>query len=325
MSHNVFSRRPNLWTIASVPNARDLQLWDVTQYRGVDGDNGGTWTPTTPIGLGGAGVQLSNGSLLDGGFTTELGGRYSLGDSDFPTFQATRTRTVRFPLNAIAGTTGILYKENLSVGGRLVHRAGWFDPASPTVWFPIDSRFIHNGATISAMRVYGFQTQFVAALSSPPSVLQATLYNTFTNFSYDVHVQWQPTHAYSSGAARIPLGAEAQTGLYYKVTTPGTSSGAGQPAPWPSVIGNTVVDGTVHWTAWGNAGTIPQAFPYLASAYYNNSQPWTILTNPVDAALATTTGDTTQSWAIGIVQDGGSWCWSAAEIDYTAIPNMAFA
>jgi hypothetical protein len=326
MSHNVFSRRPNLWTSATVINARDLSLWDLNQFKGVDGDNGGTWTPKMPIGIGGAGVQLSDNSFLSGGFQTALGGRAVLGASDFPIFSASsRTRTVRFPLRGLPGSTGFLLKQNFEVGGRPIHRSGWFDPNAAVVWFPIDPRFMHDGANIAAVRVYGFQTQFLPILSSPATVLQVRFYRVDgVVATFNVTAQWIPSHNYTLGTNVLPLGAQTQTGLYYTVTTAGMSSGAGQPNPWPSVIGNTVVDGGVTWTATAAAGTIPQASPYYANSYYNNGLPWTIVTNP--AYLGTPpTGSASHSWSIGITQDAASWCWTAAEIDYTAIPNMSFA
>jgi hypothetical protein len=302
-----------------------LSLWDLNQFKGIDGDNGGTWAPKTPVGIGGAGVQLSSGSLLNGGFETELGGRYVLGNSDFPFFEAgPRTRTVRFPLRGLPGTPGILLRQNFSVGGRPIHRSGWFDPNSFQVFFPIDPRFIHSGATISEVRVYGFQTQFLPILATPADILQVNLlrFDTVSD-TYAVTAQWQASHPYVPGDVVLPLGAQSQTGLYYTATT--TASSSSSPPVWPTVIGGTVADGFQIWQATALAGTIPQAFPYYANSYYNNGLPWTVTLNPFPVVGALPVGSSVHSWAIQITQDKASWCWTAAEIDYTLIPNMAFA
>lgn len=64
---------------------------------------------------------------------------------------------------------------------------------------------------------------------------------------------WAATTAYALGNRVVPTTAN---GFYYECTTAGTSA-ATQPT-WPTVIGNTVVDGTVTWTCKGgtsaNAG-----------------------------------------------------------------------
>lgn len=59
-------------------------------------------------------------------------------------------------------------------------------------------------------------------------------------------LNWQATTGYSLNDVRIPT-TPNRTGLCYKVTTAGTSS-SGEPS-WPDVIGGTVTDGSVVWTA----------------------------------------------------------------------------
>lgn len=57
---------------------------------------------------------------------------------------------------------------------------------------------------------------------------------------------WVTLTAYSLNAYRQPT---VSNGLYYKVTTAGTTA-AGEPT-WPTTPGDTVVDGTVTWTCMG--------------------------------------------------------------------------
>lgn len=55
---------------------------------------------------------------------------------------------------------------------------------------------------------------------------------------------WAVATAYSLGAVRVPT---TPNGYRYEVTTAGTSHATTEPT-WPTVIGNTVTDGTVTWT-----------------------------------------------------------------------------
>lgn len=58
---------------------------------------------------------------------------------------------------------------------------------------------------------------------------------------------WIATTAYGLGDAARPI---TRNGYVYEVTTAGTSGGA-EPT-WPTIPGNTVVDGTVTWTCRAN-------------------------------------------------------------------------
>jgi hypothetical protein len=322
VSHNKFSRPLALWTNASVPNARDLAHWDSNQFKSVDGDNGGTWNPTSPVGLGGSGVQLGAASVMNGGFTTQLGGRYDLASSDYPTFAANRTRTVRFSLRGLSASTGVIRRSNGTILGRPFTRQGWYNPGASVEWFTIPPRYIHNGATISEIRLYGFQTQYNgSALSSPSTVFQVLLYQADLGIQYGISTQWAPSHSYLINQYVIPLGAQAQTGLFYQAQSSFTSAGS-PPSPWGTTIGgftNEISGGGV-WKAINYAGTIQQAYPYNAFAYYNGGAPWTIQLAPAVTPVA----NAAHSWTLGVTQDGGAWCYTAAEIDYINILNAAF-
>jgi hypothetical protein len=60
----------------------------------------------------------------------------------------------------------------------------------------------------------------------------------------DTYTAWAPSTAYTLNTKRVPT---ERTGFVYRVTTAGTA-GAGEPS-WPLVIGQTVTDGSVVWTA----------------------------------------------------------------------------
>lgn len=72
---------------------------------------------------------------------------------------------------------------------------------------------------------------------------------------------WAATTAYTLGNRRIPTVANS---LYYEVTVAGTSAG-GEPT-WPTIVGDTVVDGTVTWTCKGYYGGFPT--PHVPTPVY---------------------------------------------------------
>jgi len=320
--HGDYSRPPALWTEYSVPNARDLTIWDAAQYSGLDGVNGGSWSPKTPIGIGGVGMSLGANSLFTGGFITAYGGRYTLGDSDYPTFTAgNRTRTLRFPLRGVAGTSGVLFRVNETISGRTFTRAGWYDSAAPTLYLPIPQRFVHNGtiggATLTNITVTMFYTTVPSGV--PGTTFQAVLYDTESNTAYTPSTQWQATHGYTTGQLVIPLGAAAQTGYYYKALSNFTSSGLGQPTPWGSVIGGTTneLSGGGTWENMGYAGTIAGT-AYSAAAQVGT--PFTFKITPSSSLEL----NVAHSYMLVVTQDGNPWVYTCCELDYGTIANMAF-
>lgn len=79
------------------------------------------------------------------------------------------------------------------------------------------------------------------------------------------YTAWATLTAYTLGTRKIPTVANT---LYYEVTTAGTTA-AGEPT-WPTVIGDTVTDGSVVWTAKGYYGGFPSPHipaPVFADGY----------------------------------------------------------
>lgn len=71
---------------------------------------------------------------------------------------------------------------------------------------------------------------------------------------------WQQSHAYNAGDVAFPTTADVTNGIYFQITTAGTSATT-EPS-WPSAIGATVTDGGAVWTALGTTqkfGNIWQA------------------------------------------------------------------
>lgn len=70
-------------------------------------------------------------------------------------------------------------------------------------------------------------------------------------FDLATPANWVASTVYALGAFAKPV---TQNGYHYEVTTAGTSA-ATEPT-WPTVVGNTVVDGTVTWTCRRYAGNM---------------------------------------------------------------------
>ena len=159
MSHNKFARPPALWTNASVPTARDLALFDLYQYQALDGVNGGTWTPATPIVVGGNGTNLIGaGNVVAGGITTSTGGRLELGDSDYVNMSPTRTRTETLsPLGNLGINDPSLFSA-LPLGMVLTD-ANQFTRDVP-------SRYVHDGSVVTSVSFTGIVNKVPATTPS---------------------------------------------------------------------------------------------------------------------------------------------------------------
>ena len=270
MSHNQFSRR--LWTNVMVPNARDWQIWDVANFKGVDGDNGGEWTPSSPIIIGGAGVVMSGaGNRLANGLTTLRGGRMVLGASDYVTLN-TRTRTEVIPLlSALPDTGGIV-----GIGGTgnqqnvVSLEPSGISPISAQGDFvvPIPSRYLHNGAnlTLAALKMRALVRQSTPMASSPfwmfANIFGMNAGNTVNPQLVPTFTPWASGTVYPVNSVVIPSnGSLSQNGFYYVATAVAGSGTSGSvPPTWTTSIGLSCVDdpgpNEINWKCSGYAGTL---------------------------------------------------------------------
>lgn len=60
---------------------------------------------------------------------------------------------------------------------------------------------------------------------------------------------WVASHTYAANALARP---STMNGLYYKVTAGGGGASGGTEPTWPLVVGNTVTDGALTWTCFGD-------------------------------------------------------------------------
>jgi hypothetical protein len=120
---------------------------------------------------------------------------------------------------------------------------------------------------------------------------------------------WAASTAYVLGNIRTPL-AGAGNGFFYEVTTAGTSD-ATEPT-WPTVVGNTVVDGTVTWTCRASTVTTAATATCLTANFtgftgtFNAATSWTISLSLTFSAGMTITG----TGNIVKTGDGGTWTFN---------------
>lgn len=289
MSHPDFVRPSGQWPPELVPTAADYQRWDVLQTKLINGDDGGTWNPTKPIILGGAGGALvSAGSQLTGGATTQTGGTMMLGisASDFPGLSPSRTRTIQCPvvgaqthvdLGAAPGSDldEAYFGQSFGSGaiGITVQRQSGF--AAPTLYIEIPPRHLHNGARIATVAIQYQLLQKVAipAITLSMGILEwaiGTVVAPTNPFTIPV---WSPSTAKTPFVYVSPLAVANQNGLYFRSTGFGTT-GTTEPA-WTSVVGSTVSDGSVTWTCIGRSGLLATANATI-DTYYNNGAAQTL-------------------------------------------------
>ncbi len=97
MSSFDYARPSGIWANEMVPGAGDYYRWDLTQSKMVNGDLGGTSSPSQPIILGGAGGSFATPGLAVGGLRTQTGGRLILGQHDVIALSP-RTRKITMAL-----------------------------------------------------------------------------------------------------------------------------------------------------------------------------------------------------------------------------------
>jgi hypothetical protein len=332
--------RPSVWVPELVPNQADYQRWDAKQSNGIDADDGGTWSPKTPIILGGAGGALTTaGSSITGGVSTKQGGRLifqTSGSVGFPLLSPSRVRTLEIPIIGANVHTDIL----LGTGSQL--EDDYVTPVlGPALYgvrlqntvnqlsidFP--ERFAHQGARFATVGLtFALNTRPQAL---PSSFMQVQISGT-SNASvaqafipagaspgFGGFALWTAGHTYAAGAFVIPT-ATNSNGLYFRATIGGHSNVV-EPT-WPSTIGATVVDGGVVWTATGRSGNYPTKGVSLDS-YYNNGRPQTIAVDLYGAAIGNF-GDGATVYQLRVSNVDSTAVLTGAFVSYDTINTLQF-
>ena len=307
MSHNRYARPALFWGNTAVPTARDLGLWDTYQFKSINGDLGGSWNPTSPIVIGGAGVSLSGaGNTINGGAMTSMGGRMVLGSSDYCQLSpaSTRTETIHLvdaiPTTAATGVGGTPGQGNILA---LPHFG--ISPVTTNGDFivPIPSRYLHNGANLlSATLTCRALVKQTTAPTSSPYFMVANVYGMNSTGGSTVQLvptfaSWLPTHAYTVGSVVVPNNQSvAETGYYYVVTSAaGTGTSGASPPTWPTTIGSSVVDNAganqLQWQCQGYAGIAPNPTSGSGNTYAGGAVQSLVMSTNSTLTIDTTTYD----------------------------------
>lgn len=73
MAHNARIRTFGFWTDTTPVTAAEYEALDQAQFEAINGDLGGTWAPSAPIIIGGAGVEIGGAGLT----TTTINGAWT--------------------------------------------------------------------------------------------------------------------------------------------------------------------------------------------------------------------------------------------------------
>lgn len=135
---------------------------------------------------------------------------------------------------------------------------------------------------------------------------------------------WQASHAYALGTFARPVAAN---GLRYKVTTAGNSA-ATEPA-WPTVAGETVVDGSVTWTCFdqvASSTTEPTWPTSMGGTVTEGDIQWTAFGTAIDDENCPHTKQvikiSSKIWAVGVDGDVVRFSATNKPRDWTS-PNDA--
>src|SRR5690348_4618315 len=66
MGHFDFTRPGGVWSGSAIVATSDMEDLDSKTERAINGDEGGTWAPTSPIVIGGSGAELTGPTTISG-------------------------------------------------------------------------------------------------------------------------------------------------------------------------------------------------------------------------------------------------------------------
>jgi len=308
MAHSDYVRPGGQWSNEMVPGANDYQRFDAGQAKGINGDGGGSYAPTGPIVFGGFNALnlTTSASQLSGGLSTATGGRIQL-DTGYgnnqPVLVSPLSDTIVLSLqdlispiaDSVSGLSSWLQDDNTSLtdaGG--VIGVQTVLTASNALFLPVPSRYLHQGASFSKLRLH-FRVPNKPATNAVLPSLAFGVFPYFTatglfgsiapNFS-----AWVSGATYAVGNYVIPITTHTN-GYYYKATAITTGIAGSNPAIFDghTTIGASFTDGGVTWTTTGLSGQLSQV-GLDAATYYNNGQPQVLefdFDNPDPAHLAT--------------------------------------
>lgn len=263
MAHNQHVIPASLWHNATVPTPDLLRHFDERAAESLNADAGGTWNPTSPIIIGGSGLQLpgsSSTNRFDGGVRTgprAASGGAIVESTAYPSFSGgTRSRTVVVPIrdaaragseflgaSTVTGSVG-----GVDVGSVAPDGLQLTDGGSLNV--PLPAHRLIDGATLTSATLYlRFNPIKAIGVGGTPYIaLRRIDFNGSYPNTTDPDLFVIPTRANSTsylvGALVLPT---TPNGRQFRCLVAGTSA-ASQPAGFGSAaVGTTVTDGGVSW------------------------------------------------------------------------------
>ena len=131
---------------------------------------------------------------------------------------------------------------------------------------------------------------------------------------------WAASTAYALGVIRCP---NTGNGYFYEVTTAGTTAAA-EPV-WPTVVGNTVVDGTVTWTCRLATVTKTTNVTCISLNFTNYIGTWTInngITQTLSSTITLGSGMTYTQGTTGVMSTAGSNTAVTINFNGVTIPRL---
>ncbi len=335
MSQFDFSRPGGIWAPELVPGARDFQWWDSVQSRALNGDLGGTWNPSKPIYIGGAGMVLDAVSQVLGGVTTRTGGR--LVSSGVPTCNA-RARVISVPARACTVRlylSGAIASQRLDayLGAPSLAKWGIALRQQPNLLvLDIPRRYLHQGARLVTVALDFSFSGRPAAL--PASAMQmgvighssagAAYYTTPVCGGIGTYGMnpWSAT-AFVTGTYIVPSSQATNRGYYYVAQNNGT--GVAEPNPWPTTVGATVSDGAVTWKCVGRSGWLSTYQESVEQYYANGSgQLLAFDTDPSTAAGLNTMDNASHGVSVELGSIDPQMVITGVQLSYGSITSLGF-
>jgi len=210
MSHNSYVRNLGIWDANKVVSHNEFALLDRGQFVSINGDDGGTWAPLSPIVIGGAGVTL------------ELVGVSSVNDTATVIFRGGST------LDLLTGSLASFSGDMEFAAGSYAHieNGGWIRWRQGSQLEVDTGAFVYLNGTVSVGSTGSFGCQAPAVFSGTVSEFTGTaLFTALCQFASSTTVLLQgTTHVSGSADFSGPLTIAGATSLTNKVT----ASGAGR-------------------------------------------------------------------------------------------------
>ena len=160
MPHNKHLSFAGQWPGANTVYGPTLRQLDQSIFEAINGDDGGTWTPLTPVSIGGQGMRVvTTSSLISGDVITQKNsGGIKLLDNDWPTFVANRTRSIFVPLSSWVEPSSDYYRAwsgSPFFPKRVQVTPNDVNNYALIFYVPLnDALRLHNGATLASVDIH---------------------------------------------------------------------------------------------------------------------------------------------------------------------------